>query len=51
MEREYGQFRRVLALPARVKAGKAEARVENGVLKVVLPKSGEDRKRKIKIKK
>ena len=38
LEREYGAFRRVLALPATVQTDKAKATLENGVLTVVLRK-------------
>jgi HSP20 family protein len=38
LEREYGAFRRVLALPAAVQTDKARATLENGVLTVVLRK-------------
>ena len=35
VERSYGEFRRVLPLPADVKEGKIEARFTDGVLKVI----------------
>jgi HSP20 family protein len=38
LEREYGAFRRVLALPAAVQTDTARATLENGVLTVVLRK-------------
>jgi HSP20 family molecular chaperone IbpA len=38
LEREYGAFRRVLALPASVQTDSARATLENGVLTVVLRK-------------
>jgi HSP20 family protein len=38
LEREYGAFRRVLALPAAVLTERARATLENGVLTVVLRK-------------
>ena len=52
MERRYGSFQRTLRLPESVDEGKIEARFENGVLKVTLPKhpeaAGEPRKIDIK---
>ena len=39
IERRYGEFRRILPLPAEVAEEKIEARVENGVLTVTVPKS------------
>jgi HSP20 family protein len=38
IERRYGEFRRVLPLPVEVSEEKIEARVENGVLTVRVPK-------------
>jgi len=38
-ERGEGRFRRVLTLPLAVDAGKVQARLEQGVLRLVLPKS------------
>jgi HSP20 family protein len=38
-ERGEGRFQRVLTLPVPVDAGKVEARLEQGVLRLVLPKS------------
>ncbi len=51
-ERSYGAFQRSFRLPAGVEADKVEARFENGVLKVTLPKSAEakEKERKIEIK-
>ena len=53
MERRYGSFQRVLRVPDTVDEGKVEARFENGVLKVTLPKRPEvaSAQRKIEIKK
>lgn len=51
LEREYGQFRRIIPLPARVDPNKAEAQVDKGVLRIVLPKTGQERRKKVKIKK
>ena len=40
-ERSYGQFRRVIALPAEVDTSKIEARFKDGVLVVEMPKRPE----------
>ena len=49
-ERAYGRFSRSLELPVRVDADKVEARADNGVLQVRLPRLAEDKPRKITIK-
>lgn len=51
-ERRYGTVQRSLALPAGIDAARVEARFENGVLKLTLPKTQEARaqERKIEIK-
>jgi HSP20 family protein len=49
-ERGFGRFQRVLKLPAAVDADKIEAKFENGVLHVVLPKGEEARPRRIAVK-
>jgi HSP20 family protein len=53
MERRYGSFQRSLRIPDTVDEGKVEARFENGVLKVTLPKRAEvaREQRRIEIKK
>lgn len=48
-EREYGEFRREFALPARVNKDGIIAKSKNGVLSITLPKSEEERKKKVKI--
>jgi HSP20 family protein len=48
-EREYGEFRREFALPARVKADQISAKAKNGVLTITLPKSAEEKKHLIKV--
>nr|AQQ74984.1 hypothetical protein [uncultured bacterium] len=48
-EREYGEFRREFALPARVKADAITAKSKNGVLTITLPKSDEEKKHKVKV--
>lgn len=52
MERSYGSFRRLIALPCEVDETKVEAVFQNGVLKVTLPKTAEVQKstRKIEVK-
>jgi HSP20 family protein len=51
-ERRYGSFRRSFRLPDGVDAGKIEAAIKNGVLKVTLPKTAEAQKpeKKIEVK-
>jgi len=49
-ERGFGRFQRVLALPAPVDADKVEAKLENGVLQLVLPKAEEAKPRRIEVK-
>src|SRR5437764_11535188 len=48
-ERGFGQFTRTLALPALVDADKVEARYENGVLRLTLPKSEAAKPRRISV--
>lgn len=48
-ERVGGQFHRTLSLPWDIDADKVEARLENGVLTVKLPKSEQAKPRKIKL--
>jgi len=49
-ERSYGTFQRTLRLPYQVDPDKVEARFENGVLHVTLPKTApQDRSRRISI--
>jgi HSP20 family protein len=49
-ERGFGRFQRVLSLPAPVEADKVEAKLENGVLQLVLPKAEEAKPRRIAVK-
>jgi HSP20 family protein len=49
-ERSYGLYARSFVLPAIVDASKAEARYENGVLTVTLPKHAEARPKRIAVK-
>ncbi|MDR2861820.1 MAG: Hsp20/alpha crystallin family protein [Syntrophobacterales bacterium] len=48
-ERNYGYFKRILQLPFHVNAEKVEARYENGILQVKLPRSEDDKPRKVMI--
>ncbi|GMU74309.1 MAG: heat-shock protein Hsp20 [Candidatus Campbellbacteria bacterium] len=48
-EREYGEFRREFALPARVNKDGIVAKSKNGVLTITLPKSEEELKKRVKI--
>ena len=48
-EREFGEFRREFALPARVNKDGIIAKSKNGVLSITLPKSEEEKKKKVKI--
>jgi HSP20 family protein len=48
-ERVSGRFTRALELPAAVDADKVEAKLENGVLKLTLPKAEEAKPRRITV--
>lgn len=48
-ELRYGSFHRSLSLPGAVDADKAEARFENGILHLTLPKSEANRPKQIKV--
>jgi HSP20 family protein len=48
-ERRYGSFRRSFTLPRTVDAKKIDARLENGILTVSLPKAAESKPRLIKV--
>jgi HSP20 family protein len=49
-ERPFGKFTRVIELPALVDADKVEAKYENGVLRLTLPKHEAAKPRKITVK-
>lgn len=49
-ERTTGRFQRLVKLPAPVDAEKVEAKLENGVLEVTLPKAEEAKPRRIVVK-
>jgi HSP20 family protein len=49
-ERGFGRFQRTVTLPAPFEADKVEAKLENGVLQLVLPKAEEAKPRRIAVK-
>jgi HSP20 family protein len=49
MERTYGSFFRSISLPSNVNADKIEAKFEDGVLEVSLPKTAEVKPKKVKV--
>jgi HSP20 family protein len=49
-EVRYGSFARSVTLPAPVQSDKAEAKTENGVLTLTLPKAEEAKPKSIKVK-
>lgn len=48
-ERGYGDFVRTVQMPYRVDADKVEARYEKGILRITLPRSEDDKPRKIQL--
>ena len=50
MERRYGEFRRVLPMPAAVDENAIEAKFEDGVLKITVPKTEEAKTKHIEVK-
>jgi len=50
VERRFGSFRRDVSLPAGVDASKIEAAFHEGVLTITLPKSEEEKPKRIKIR-
>lgn len=48
-EREAGKFSRLINLPGKINVGKVEASLENGVLKVTIPKSEASKPRQIMV--
>jgi HSP20 family protein len=50
IERSYGAFSRMVKLPVSVQSDNIKASYQNGVLKITLPKSEEDKKKQVKIK-
>jgi len=49
MERYYGSFMRSIQLPCEIEEDKISATYKNGVLKIILPKKPEEKKKVIKI--
>lgn len=49
-ERGYGRFKRSIQLPYPVDSTKIEANFKNGILKISLPRSEDDKPRKISVK-
>ncbi|MDA8216967.1 MAG: Hsp20/alpha crystallin family protein [Dehalococcoidales bacterium] len=49
-ERRYGTFSRTITLPMPVESDKADAKFENGVLKLTLPKAEQAKAKKITVK-
>lgn len=49
-EIRYGSFHRSVRLPAAVQGNKAEAKSENGMLKISIPKAAEAKAKAIKVK-
>jgi len=49
-EREAGKFSRLINLPGKVDVNKVEASMENGILKVIIPKSEASKPRQITVK-
>ena len=49
-ERRYGSLQRSVAIPVPIMADKAEAEVDNGILKLTLPKAEEVKPKAIKVK-
>ena len=50
IERHYGEFRRVIALPVAVKESQVEAHYKDGILRITLPKIEEVLPKKIEVK-
>lgn len=50
VERSYGEFSRSIRIPSPVQEDKIEAKYKNGVLRIVLPKVEEAKKKTIEVK-
>jgi HSP20 family protein len=50
VERRYGKFQRTISLPNEVDRDRIEAKMDNGVLTVTLPKSEEAKPKRIQVK-
>src|SRR6266545_3004167 len=49
VERRYGSFRRAITLPAHVVADEVEATIEDGVLRILVPKAEEAKPKRIQV--
>jgi HSP20 family protein len=49
VERRYGAFRRAITLPAHVLADEVEASIEDGVLRILVPKAEEAKPKRIQV--
>jgi len=49
VERSYGRFERAFQLPVQVQEDKVQARFENGVLEIMIPKSEQSKARTIQV--
>jgi HSP20 family protein len=49
-ERDFGRFTRTLQLPFNVEVNKVDARYENGILSITLPRAEADKPKKVAIK-
>jgi HSP20 family protein len=49
VERRYGAFRRAITLPAHVEADEVEATIEDGVLRILVPKAEEAKPKRIQV--
>ena len=50
VERRYGAFRRSITLPAHVMADAVEASLEDGVLRILVPKAEEAKPKRIEVR-
>ncbi len=50
IERRHGEFRRVVQLPGTVEQDKVEAKYENGILKITIPKRADVTPKRIPVK-
>lgn len=50
MERQYGSFRRSISIPGGIKHDAVEAKFDDGVLRVTLPKREDTKPRRIEVK-
>jgi HSP20 family protein len=48
-EFRYGQFQRVIPLPARIENTNVQADYKNGVLQLTLPKAAEEKNKVVKV--